>query len=101
MNSLVVFCCVLSFMFTSTDAFKPLSRSIITTVSSKQSRPTFNFNKLFCERSAAQKEREEGQYFESEFDRTPLKERLPLAFGFLAFVSLPFIVGLVYLYSNK
>ncbi len=36
----------------------------------------------------------EEEYFESEFDRKPLKERLPFALGFLGAVSLPFIVGM-------
>ena len=44
---------------------------------------------------------EDEEYFESEFDRKPFKERLPAAAAFLAAVSLPFIIGLVYLYSNK
>lgn len=43
----------------------------------------------------------EEEFFESEFDRKPLKERLPAAFAFLGAVSLPFIVGLVYLYTSK
>ena len=43
----------------------------------------------------------EVDYFESDFDRTPLKDRLPIALGFLAFVSIPFIIGLIYLYTNK
>lgn len=43
----------------------------------------------------------EEEFFETDFDRKPLNERLPAALGFLAAVSLPFIVGLVYLYSNK
>jgi hypothetical protein len=36
-----------------------------------------------------------------QFDRKPLEDRLPLALGFLGIVSLPFIVGLIYLYTNK
>jgi hypothetical protein len=40
-------------------------------------------------------------YFESDFDRTPIKDRLPVALGVLFGVSLPFIVGLIYLYSSK
>eukprot|EP01038_Epipyxis_sp_PR26KG_P009577 gene9577-12900_t len=43
----------------------------------------------------------EGEYFESEFDRKPLKERLPFAFAFLAAVSTPFIIGLIFLFLNK
>lgn len=35
----------------------------------------------------------EDEYFESEFDRKSIKERLPVALGFLGVVSLPFIVG--------
>ena len=44
---------------------------------------------------------QEGEYFESEFDRQPIKDRLPLAGAVLAGVSLPFIIGLIYLYTNK
>jgi hypothetical protein len=44
---------------------------------------------------------QEGEFFESEFDRQPIKDRLPLALGVLAGVSLPFIIGLIYLYTNK
>eukprot|EP01031_Cornospumella_fuschlensis_P027033 gene27033-32666_t len=44
---------------------------------------------------------DEGEYFESEFDRKPLKERLPVALGVLAGVSFPFLIGLIYLYSSK
>lgn len=36
-----------------------------------------------------------------QFDRTPLKDRLPVALGFLGAVSIPFIIGLIYLYTNK
>ena len=36
-----------------------------------------------------------------KFDRKPLKERLPVALGFLEAVSLPFVIGLIYLYTNK
>lgn len=36
-----------------------------------------------------------------QFDRTPVKDRLPVALGFLAFISIPFLVGLVLLYSSK
>mmetsp|Transcript_27546 Transcript_27546/g.37874 ORF Transcript_27546/g.37874 Transcript_27546/m.37874 type:complete len:105 (+) Transcript_27546:32-346(+) len=43
----------------------------------------------------------EGEFFESEFDRAPIKDRLPLALGVLAGVSLPFVIGLIYLYSTK
>ncbi len=37
----------------------------------------------------------EEEYFESEFDRKSVKERLPFALGFLGVVSLPFIVGMI------
>ena len=41
------------------------------------------------------------EYFESEMDRKPFTEKLPAAAAFLAAVSLPFLVGLIYLYQNK
>ena len=41
------------------------------------------------------------EYFESEMDRKSDSEKLPIALGALGFFSLPFIVGLIYLYSNK
>ena len=44
---------------------------------------------------------QEGEFFESDFDRQPIKDRLPLAGAVLAGVSLPFIIGLIYLYTNK
>ena len=53
------------------------------------------------ERKITRRIDEEGQYFESEFDRQPLSEKLPLAGAVLAGVSLPFLIGLIYLYSNK
>jgi hypothetical protein len=53
------------------------------------------------ERKITREKDAEGEYFESDFDRRPIKERLPVALGFLGAVSLPFIIGLIYLYSNK
>jgi len=110
---IVVLCLVL----VAVDAFRPLAmraranaNAVTTTTSSTQTRTHT--------RLAARREEEyrsnmkggggidrsvdsEGEFFESEFDRTPFKERLPVALGFLAAVSLPFIIGLVYLYTNK
>lgn len=56
--------------------------------------------KLFAEGPKITRENEE-EYFVSDFDEKPLKERLPYALGFLGAVSLPFIIGLIYLYSSK
>ena len=44
---------------------------------------------------------EEEEYFESAMDRASFQEKLPLALGVLGGVSLPFIIGLIYLYQNK
>jgi len=41
------------------------------------------------------------EYFESEMDRMTDKDKLPIALGALGAFSLPFIVGLIYLYSNQ
>ena len=41
------------------------------------------------------------EYFESEMDRRSFKDKLPIAGAALAFFSLPFIVGLIFLYSNN
>jgi hypothetical protein len=57
--------------------------------------------KLFAEEKPKISRDSEGEYFASEFDEKPLGERLPYALGFLAVVSLPFVVGLIYLYSSK
>jgi len=61
-----------------------------------------SFSRLYSDNEPRKIKRgEDGDFFESEFDRKPLSERLPVALGFLGVVSLPFIVGLIYLYSNK
>ncbi|KAJ1430258.1 hypothetical protein B484DRAFT_448966 [Ochromonadaceae sp. CCMP2298] len=64
----------------------------------QQEKPSFS--KLFQNKKMNRND-EGKEYFESEFDRKPLEDRLPLALGFLGIVSLPFIVGLIYLYTNK
>jgi hypothetical protein len=40
-------------------------------------------------------------HFVIQMDKLSFKEKLPIAIGALAAFSLPFIIGLVYLYSNK
>jgi|AntAceMinimDraft_1070359.scaffolds.fasta_scaffold225935_1 hypothetical protein len=47
------------------------------------------------------RESEAEEFFESEMDRKPFSEKLPAAMAFLGAVSLPFLVGLIYLYQNK
>jgi hypothetical protein len=53
------------------------------------------------ERKITREKDAEAEFFESDFDRRPIKDKLPVALGFLGAVSLPFIVGLIYLYTNK
>mgnify|MGYP001471543209 CR=1 FL=1 len=48
-----------------------------------------------------QRDEEDEEYFESAMDRASFSEKLPLALGVLGGISLPFIVGLIYLYQNK
>ena len=48
-----------------------------------------------------QRDEEDEEYFESAMDRASFSEKLPLALGVLGGISLPFIVGLIYLYANK
>jgi hypothetical protein len=47
------------------------------------------------------RENEPEEYFSSEMDQMSDAEKLPIALGGLAFVSLPFIAGLIALYSSK
>ena len=47
------------------------------------------------------KRNNDDEYFESNMDRMSDSEKLPIAMGFLGAVSIPFIVGLIYLYTNK
>mmetsp|Transcript_31265 Transcript_31265/g.34153 ORF Transcript_31265/g.34153 Transcript_31265/m.34153 type:complete len:108 (+) Transcript_31265:113-436(+) len=51
--------------------------------------------------SAESRFKQDEEFFESEFDRKPLKDRLPVAFAVLAGVSLPFVIGLIFLALNK
>ena len=47
------------------------------------------------------RENEPDEYFSSKLDEMSDSEKLPIALGGLAFISLPFIAGLIALYSSK
>jgi len=47
------------------------------------------------------RENEPDEYFSSKMDEMSDGEKLPIALGGLAFISLPFLAGLVALYSSK
>ena len=47
------------------------------------------------------RENEPEEYFTSEMDKMSDADKLPIALGGLAFISLPFIAGLIALYSSK
>jgi len=51
--------------------------------------------KLFISRD------EEEEFFQPEMDRKSFKEKLPIAIGVFVGFSLPFVIGLAYLYANK
>jgi len=44
---------------------------------------------------------EPDEFFSSPMDKMSDQEKLPIALGGLAFISLPFIAGLIALYSSK
>jgi hypothetical protein len=47
------------------------------------------------------RENEPDEFFASKMDKMSDQEKLPLALAGLAFISLPFIAGLIALYSAK
>ena len=47
------------------------------------------------------RENEPDEYFTSQMDKMSDAEKFPIAMGGLAFISLPFIAGLIALYSSK
>ena len=53
------------------------------------------------EPKALTRENEPEDYFQTNTDKMSDEEKLPIAVAGLAFVSLPFIVGLIALYASK
>mmetsp|Transcript_27635 Transcript_27635/g.50166 ORF Transcript_27635/g.50166 Transcript_27635/m.50166 type:complete len:107 (+) Transcript_27635:138-458(+) len=47
------------------------------------------------------RETEPEDFFSSDVDKMSDKEKIPIALAGLAFVSLPFIAGLIFLYASK
>lgn len=96
---------LLMIMMLTTSAFKPLPYKKVNSLTKSFNemdniiKMNMNNNRLKIRLHLTPEEDEE--YFESEMDRKSFKEKLPIALGVLATVSLPFIVGLIYLYQNK
>mmetsp|Transcript_2112 Transcript_2112/g.2562 ORF Transcript_2112/g.2562 Transcript_2112/m.2562 type:complete len:98 (+) Transcript_2112:87-380(+) len=53
------------------------------------------------ERPSLTRDNEPDEFFSTNMDKMSDAEKLPIALGGLAFISLPFIAGLIALYSAK
>mmetsp|Transcript_16823 Transcript_16823/g.31865 ORF Transcript_16823/g.31865 Transcript_16823/m.31865 type:complete len:107 (+) Transcript_16823:88-408(+) len=106
MNSPVFIIVLFSIIFVSSSGFAPSNLSSITCqrTSTKTSIPTTTARMVFGEdgeRKSLSRENEPDEYFSSNLDKMSDKEKIPLALAGLAFISLPFIAGLIALYSAK
>lgn len=61
----------------------------------------FMFGEDGPERKSLTRDNEPDEFFSSDMDEMSDAEKLPIALAGLAFVSLPFIAGLIALYSAK
>jgi|EP00979_Chaetoceros_neogracilis_P009447 hypothetical protein len=104
MNRLTYIFAVLATILISTNAFAP---STSFTVSSKTANAPVSKTTVFLglgpddESKRMTRENEPDEYFSSKMDDMSDSEKLPIALGGLAFISLPFIFGLIALYSSK
>jgi hypothetical protein len=107
MNRLTYIFALLATVLISTNAFAPSTP--LTTVSSRTtsavtSKTTVNMAFGGGEDdnfTPLTRENEPDEYFSSKMDEMSDAEKLPIALGGLAFVSLPFLAGLVALYASK
>ena len=104
MNRLAYIATLLLTVFVSASAFAPSTslnvvKGIVTT-----SVPKTTVNMGFGldeEPKKLTRENEPDEYFSSKMDEMSDEEKIPIALAGLAFISLPFIAGLIALYSAK
>ena len=108
MNSPPVFIALfLIFFISTTSGFAPsntLTVSSQRSIASSSTIPKTTAQLVFGgdeERKPLSRENEPKEFFSTNTDKMSDQEKIPLALAGLAFISLPFIAGLVALYSAK
>jgi hypothetical protein len=106
MNSPVFIIVLFSIIVVSSSAFAP---SNLNNISRQRTAHNPSFPKTTArmvfgedgERKRITRDNEPDEFFSSKMDKMSDKEKIPVALAGLAFISLPFIAGLIALYSAK
>ena len=95
--------CFFTLLIASSNAFAPSSSSSQMAIDRKITSSTIHmgFGMPDEETKKLTRENEPDQYFATNMDKMSDQEKLPVAIAGLAFISLPFIAGLIALYASK
>jgi hypothetical protein len=105
MSRLSIISLIAILVIASTNAFAPAPMNTIQRTTSNTSNNT-PLNMGFGmgdgeEPKVLTRDNEPDEYFSSKMDKMSDAEKLPVALGGLAFISLPFVAGLIALYASK